>query len=385
VSLPSEFKRFPSHWKVLPFLDAVKDSTSKSGKIPKSEYKGNGEIPIVDQGKALFAGYTNDVSLKSRVASPAIIFGDHTRAFKYIEGDFCLGADGVKVLEPKAGLDKRFLYHYLNQLNIESAGYSRHFKFLKETYVPVPPLKEQKRIAAILDKADGIRRKRQQAIQLADDFLRSVFLDMFGDPVTNPKGWDVKSAKKVISIQGGYAFKSADFSQEGTPIVKIGNANKVGFTTNKIDFIQPANPGKLKQYELFSGDLLMSLTGTVGKDDYGNITEVNSDYPMYYLNQRVAKISLLNKEINKNFLKFYFQDIGVKAEITKNNRGVRQANISNLDIYSLYIPTPDKAELERFDKIVKSALRAKKLKLETIKTGDDFFLSLSQKAFSGKL
>ena len=60
---------------------------------------------------------------------------------------------------------------------------------LKELKVPLPPVEEQKRIAAILDKADAIRRKRRQAIQLADEFLRSVFLDMFGDPVSNPKGW----------------------------------------------------------------------------------------------------------------------------------------------------------------------------------------------------
>ena len=57
---------------------------------------------------------------------------------------------------------------------------------------------EQKRIAAILDKADAIRKKRQQAIELADQFLKSVFLDMFGDPVTNPKGWEVKPAKSIL-------------------------------------------------------------------------------------------------------------------------------------------------------------------------------------------
>ena len=61
--------------------------------------------------------------------------------------------------------------------------------------IPLPPLPEQKRIAAILDKADQLRQKRQQAIGLADEFLRSVFLDMFGDPVTNPKGWEVTYGK----------------------------------------------------------------------------------------------------------------------------------------------------------------------------------------------
>ncbi|SFE66559.1 type I restriction enzyme, S subunit [Nitrosomonas sp. Nm166] len=64
--------------------------------------------------------------------------------------------------------------------------------------IPLPPLKEQKRIAAILDKADAIRRKRQQAIALTDQLLRSIFLDMFGDPVTNPKGWEIKPVEDLI-------------------------------------------------------------------------------------------------------------------------------------------------------------------------------------------
>ncbi len=70
--------------------------------------------------------------------------------------------------------------------------------------IPLPPLEEQKRIAAILDKADAIRRKRQAAIKLADDFLRATFLDMFGDPVTNPKGWEVKPVGLVsLKVQDG--------------------------------------------------------------------------------------------------------------------------------------------------------------------------------------
>lgn len=84
--------------------------------------------------------------------------------------------------------------------------------FLKGFEMPLPPLSEQKRIAAILDKADAIRRKRQQAIQLADDFLRAVFLDMFGDPVTNPKGWEVKPLGSLVVNKDGkrVPIKSAD-------------------------------------------------------------------------------------------------------------------------------------------------------------------------------
>ena len=82
-----------------------------------------------------------------------------------------------------------------------------------------PPLKEQKRIAAILDKADAIRRKRQQAINSPTIFFCSVFLDMFGDPVTNPKGWEVKKIRDFLSIKNGYAFKSEYFVDKGNYVL----------------------------------------------------------------------------------------------------------------------------------------------------------------------
>ena len=89
---------------------------------------------------------------------------------------------------------------------------------VKSVTIPLPPLEEQKRIAAILDKADSLRRKRAQAIALADDFLRATFLDMFGDPVTNPKGWPVKPLGTLIEkIKSGWSAPSTDAEYiEGT-------------------------------------------------------------------------------------------------------------------------------------------------------------------------
>lgn len=114
-------------------------------------------------------------------------------------------------------LDSRYLKYYLDYL-LKLNVYERWFtggtvKFLnKKTIgaleIPLPPLPEQKRIAAILDKADQLRQKRQQAIGLADEFLRSVFLDMFGDPVTNPKGWEVRQLGDLLAnIDSGWSPK----------------------------------------------------------------------------------------------------------------------------------------------------------------------------------
>jgi type I restriction enzyme S subunit len=298
--------------------------------------------------------------------------------------------------EPVDGVDKNFLYYLLKQdalfrlidgLSQRTAGQSGvDIDALKNYPVLLPPLTEQKRIAAILDKADSLRRKRQQAIQLADQFLRTVFLDMFGDPVTNSKGWEIKNAASVIKLQGGYAFKSIDFNDVvGVPVVKIGNANKAGFTVKDIAFVHPENPERLEQYELYPSDLLMSLTGTVGKDDYGNITEVSCDYEMYYLNQRVAKIELIDKKVTKNYIKYYFGNDKVKAEIVKSNRGVRQANISNSDIYNLQIPIPTNDVLKKFDSIVHRVNNYRENIQQFLNDNVTQFNSLSQKAFAGEL
>src|SRR5690606_10552099 len=112
----------------------------------------------------------------------------------------------VPMLPDPLRLDRKYLAYYLRSKNFvdwvssQVAGakmprVSMHLFWQHE--IPLPPLPEQKRIAAILDKADTIRHKRQQAIQLADDFLRAVFLDMFGDPVTNPKGWEVDALEQL--------------------------------------------------------------------------------------------------------------------------------------------------------------------------------------------
>ena len=118
-----------------------------------------------------------------------------------IENEIGYGSTEFHVLRAHEGrLDAKYLFYMVRSKHFRfngehsmsgAAGQKRvSADFLKGYEIPLPPLKEQKRIAAVLDKADNLRRKRQQAIQLADEFLRSVFLDMFGDPVTYPKRWD---------------------------------------------------------------------------------------------------------------------------------------------------------------------------------------------------
>ena len=126
-------------------------------------------------------------------------------------------------------LDPYYLYHALNNMNLLSSadraamGATLNKEKLKRLLIELPPQKEQKRIAAILDKADSLRRKRQQAIQLADQFLRAVFLDMFGDPVTNPKGLPKRALGELIKVTSGRGLTAKQMDSSGGYAVYGGN------------------------------------------------------------------------------------------------------------------------------------------------------------------
>ena len=165
---------------------------------PQKEYVESGKYPVVDQGKELIGGYTNEAERLCKAELPVVIFGDHTRCFKYIDFPFCMGADGVKVLRPKGENDVKYLYEYLRHLRLPNHGYDRHFKYLKRLKVKFPGPDEQKRIAEVLDRAEALRARRRAALALLDELTQSIFLDMFGDPGLNPQAFPVVKFGELI-------------------------------------------------------------------------------------------------------------------------------------------------------------------------------------------
>ena len=164
-------------WKRFTFDDVLSDETRFGHKIQKEDYLETGLYPIIDQGQEYIAGYANDDNgLYSAV--PAIVFGDHTRAIKYVDFPFYLGADGVKLLKSKIDdIDYKFLFYYLKTVHIPNTGYNRHFKWLKEIAIPVPPLRVQQKIADVLDRVSTLVEKRKVQIRKCDLLVKSQFID----------------------------------------------------------------------------------------------------------------------------------------------------------------------------------------------------------------
>ena len=241
-------------------------------------------------------------------------------------------------------IELNYLYYFLKSLKIIMQNKSRgvaqnniNLSILKNTEIWVPEKVVQVKIANKLDKVQEIIDIRKKQIKQLDELIKSQFVEMFGDININDKKWDEDILKNNLSVVGGYAFKSSEFQESGIPILRIGNINTGKFRPKDLMFWKEDET--LENYAIYPNDVLISLTGTVGKEDYGNICIIGNDYPKYYLNQRNAKLNL-KETLNKEYISYALRVPDIKRRLTGISRGVRQANISNKDIENLKIPIP---------------------------------------------
>lgn len=259
----------------------------------------------------------------------------------------------------------------------------------KELEIPLPPLAEQKRIAAILDKADAIRRKRQQAIQLADDFLRAVFLEMFGDPVTNPKGWEVKTvadlicAGVIIQVQDGNHGndhpKVSDFAEVGVPFITANVVRRGKILFDECYYLDRAWLKKLRVGFAKPRDVLISHKGSLG------FTAVLEDtHEVYIFSPQTTYYRLNEDKLLPEYLKSYFDTRFFQSLFAKEGIQSTRAYLGITKQKELPIMIPKFSEQRRFKERLSrySELSEKLLAPECL---SDLFSSLSQKAFSGQL
>ncbi len=259
---------------------------------------------------------------------------------------------------------------------------------IEELEIPLPPLPEQKRIAAILDKADQLRQKRRQAINLADEFLRSVFLEMFGDPVTNPKGWEVRKLSDfyVDAKNGtkcgpfGSALKKHEYLDSGIPVWNMDNITLNGkFIDDPHLWITKEKFNALKAYNVFPGDIIISRAGTVGK-----MGVVCSKYPESIISTNLIRVRFGNELVPEYFVSLMIFCKGRVGNLKTGPDGsFTHMNTGILD--KLDFPSPPLSAQQQYVSVYNRINIFKKKLQSTIDEADYFFNSLSQKAFAGQL
>lgn len=251
---------------------------------------------------------------------------------------------------------------------------------LKELEIPLPPLAEQKRIAAILDKADAIRRKRQQAIQLADEFLRSVFLDMFGDLVT-AKGYEKSRKHKIRDLVDyiDYRGKTPQKSDSGVPLVTAKNVKKGYIDQEPREYIPESNYQAWMTRGLpLENDVLFTTEAPLG-----NVALLGK-YEKVVIGQRL--ISLRSKgKVTHEFLMYLLLHPFIQGLILNRSSGSTVKGIRTKELYEIELPVPELQLQELFTNIYFQVNSLNQKEQKSLCSHSEIFNSLSQKAFSGQL
>lgn len=203
-------------------------------KIKTTQYLEQGYYPIIDQGKTFIGGYTNDkTGLITQL--PAIVFGDHTRAFKYVDFPFVAGADGVKVFQAKSCFLPKLLFYFLQAITLPDRGYARHYQYLVKSKIPVPPMAEQKRIVKKIAELFGVIDEQVKRLEATQEALVSYRQSILHSLFSSAIGEKVPLEKCLNYLQPTpYIVKSTDYMEAGeVPVLTPGKTFILGFTKEK--------------------------------------------------------------------------------------------------------------------------------------------------------
>ncbi len=335
----------------------------------------NGEVRdrfLIDSGELLF----------SWSGTPGTSFG----AFFWRRGRAVLNQHIFRVLV-REGVDANYFRYAINariDRIIDQAhggvGLQHITKDkLEATPLPLPPLLEQRRIADILDKADAVRRKRKETIALSEELLRSAFLEMFGDPVTNPKGWPVKALGEMSKVTDG-THKTPVYVESGVPFLSAKNvrAHIIDWTNTR--FITPAEHAELiRRCRPRLGDVLLTKSGTIGE---AACVDRDIEFSLF---ESVALLTVDRSALDPQFVAALLNDERVRRLYGANVKGVGVKHLHLVDIRRLPVIAPPLADQARFLGAGQS-LRSMQSRMEDATSETQcLFDALVQGAFRGEL
>lgn len=376
-----------SGWKFRDLEDCI-ERVTYTPKVQRKDFLNEGTFPIISQEQDFINGYWDDASAVFRVGKPVVIFGDHTQVIKYVDFDFVLGADGVKILRPTDELFSRYFYYFLQSVELKSLGYARHYRLLKEVSVPVPPIEEQGRIVAILDEAfSGLDKAKQNAEknlqhsrELFESHLQSVFTQR-GD------GWVEKELREVCSEMTTGPFGSnlhkSDYVVDGIPVVNPQNIIKGEIVPLAKTMVSEKTRQRLSRYILREHDIIIARRGEMGR--CGIISREQAGW----LCGSGSFMIRVSNNIDARYLNVFLSSAVVKQYLQKGSVGTTMDNLNQSILTSMPVPVPTMPEQQRVIMSLKE-IRVETQRLESVYRRklaalDELKKSLLNKAFSGVL
>ena len=364
------------------------EKVTYGNKIQRTEYLDKGMFPVVSQESKLINGFWNNEEDLYIVKQPVIVFGDHTRILKFIDFSFVLGADGTKIIKPKSFIDSKFFYYFLEANPIQSKGYSRHYRFLKELKIIVPPLATQQKTVAKLDalfaEIDIAKASAGANAKNAETLFQSYLTGIYEH---DREGWNKKKISEIAKIKGGKRVpKGYELKNQVTPYVylRVTNFSENGdIDTTDLRYVGSEVWTGIKNYIINSEDLYVSIAGTIGRT--GMVSEQLSGS---LLTENACRL-VFNNDISNRFVYYFTKSSSFISQTVEQTRTTAQPKLalSRLGEITLAIPSLEE-QLEINKKldfittqisIYKNSYEQKIIELNALKQ------AILQKAFSGEL
>ena len=369
-------------WQTKPFEECIEKVTYTS-KVQRKDFLDSGAYPIISQEEEFINGYWDNEDDLFRVPRPIVVFGDHTKVLKYVDFDFVLGADGVKVLQPREFLFGKFLFYQLQSVNLDFLGYARHYRLLRELDIVYPSPSEQKRIVGILDEAfEGIatakanaEKNRQNARTIFESHLNAIVLE---------KKWKWTILGNLCDgVEYGSSAKSR---KEGkVPVLRMGNIQDGQLDWESLVYTDDSD--EIAKYLLKHNDVLFNRTNS--PELVGKTAIYKSEMPAIFAGYLI-RIHRKKDVLDADYLTYFLNSqIALDYGKTVMISSVNQANINGAKLKGYPIPVPSISDQRIIVKTLND-LQEETRRLETIYQQkltalDALKKSLLHQAFTGEL
>jgi type I restriction enzyme S subunit len=369
-----------SDWPTVPLGEALELAYGKS--LPKSKRSNGGAIPVY--GSNGITGWHCDAI----VDGPTVIVGrkGSAGAVHYVEGP-CYPIDTTYYVRPREGFtfDTRFLFYLLRWLDLSRLrtatgvpGLTREDAYRER--IPVPSITDQRRIVDFLSRAESIVRLRREAQQKAAELIPAIFINMFGDPATNPKGWPVRTLGDVLAAADYGSSTKASQIETGLPIIRMGNVTVAGdLDLDDLKYVE-LSENDADRFRLRKGDLLFNRTNSkelVGKTGLWD-GELDAVAASYFIRLR-ARI----ESAHPTYLWAWMNSSHMKRVLFATARGaIGQANINISELRSFAAILPPLELQKRFDAHVQEVRSIGAQQANSRRLAESAFESLLSRIFN---
>lgn len=365
-----------------------KVSIPQDKKVKQKNYEEVGQLAVVDQGKDIIGGYSNDFDKRIECDLPVVVFGDHTCTVKYINFPFAAGADGIKILEPKDNVVPKYLYYGTKYLTLwfPEKGYARHYQHIEKMDLFLSTVSEQRRIVSRIEElfskldkgVETLQTIKQQLAVYRQAVLKETFSNVLGEKAL------IKDVCNAIKV--GIVIKPTQYYVQTGGVFAFRNSNVRRGCIEDKDWVMISKSGHHanSRSEVHAGDVLISRSGV----NLGMAAVVPERFDGYNAIDVIIAVPEQTKLLPEYLVHYTNSPYGQEI-VKERERGAAQAHL-NVKVYGnlpISIPTMEvqKEVVTKIEKQLSLCDNIEQTVDEALAQADAMRQSILKRAFEGKL